>query len=740
MAKLLYRIGHWAFRHKFKALAGGLAVLILAVAAGLGIGSSFTGEITIPGTKSEQAMKVLQQEFPATASSDNGSYQLVFKAPKGSTLDAESVQATVQDALKLIKGDSEVAAISGPYDNASLNADRTIGYATIAYKDKAADVPEASKQLVEQAAEQARAAGVQAEYAGNVGSPVPEIGGASEVVGVVIAFLILAFTFGSLLAAGLPILTAVIGLGIGIMLVMIGSNFVDMQSVSITLAVMLGLAVGIDYALFIISRHRQNLSEGKSIGESIAIANATAGSSVLFAGLTVIIALLGLSVVRIPFLTMMGVAAAITVAVAILVAILLVPAVLGIAGERLRPKPRAKASAPRPSASSSRWGNVVTKYPLPIAVVAIMLLIFISLPALHLQTGLPDNGMKSDDTTERRAYDLLAEAYGPGYNGPLVVVARAENGAEGKASIGDAVNELKGLPNVAYVSEPTFNQAGTAAIVNILPGTGPHDSKTKTLVQDIRDQAEAAGKNGKVELMVTGTTAVNIDISDKLNQALPQFAILIVGLAIILLGIVFRSIWIPVKAVLGYLLTLTATLGFIVFVVQDGHLASLFGIPVPGPVLSFLPILCSGILFGLAMDYEVFLVSRMREEYARTRDGKKAVLAGMKNSGSVVTAAGLIMVVVFASFVFAGDTMIKSMGLSLAFGILVDAFVVRMTIVPAVMTLMSRAAWYFPRWLDRIVPNIDVEGESIHPDSRHTAPDPIHDRARPVQREARPSK
>lgn len=715
MAKWLYRIGESVYLHKFKTLAASIAVLIAAAVLVLTLGASFSGDMSIPGTKSELAMKVLNEEFPQNDSLSKGSVQMVFKASAGKTLETEQVRATIQETLDKIKSDDSVESIAGPYDNYSLSANKQIAYATITFKLPASEVEETALEMVEAVAEDARLAGIQAEYSGNIGSAIPEIGGASEVVGIIVAYLILAVTFGSFVIAGLPILTAIIGLGIGILLVLVGTNFIEMTSVSITLAVMLGLAVGIDYALFIISRHRQSLAEGNSVQQSIAIANATAGSSVLFAGLTVVIALLGLSVVRIPFLTTMGIAAAITVVAAIAVAVILVPAVLAIVGESARPQ--SKPQKRKRSSSGSAWGNIVVKYPLPIAIAAVLLLALVSLPALNLETGLPDNGLKSEEKTERRAYDLLSEAYGAGYHAPLVIVTKAESGGSGNdpsEAIRKATNGLSSIDNVTSVSEPVFSSSGTTAIVNLLPGSGPHDSSTKELVQEIRDYAENGIEGGGVELMVTGTTAVNIDISDKLNKALPQFALLIVGLAIILLGIVFRSIWIPIKAVLGYLLTLTATLGFIVFVVQEGHMASLFGIPEPGPVLNFLPVLTAGILFGLAMDYEVFLVSRMREEYSRSGDGRKAVLAGMANSGGVVTAAGLIMVVVFASFVFVEDTMIKSMGLALAFGILVDAFIVRMTIVPAVMALMPRMAWYFPRWLDRITPNIDVEGESIH--------------------------
>lgn len=715
MATKLFKLGERIYEHKWKALLGGLIVLIMTAAAALGVGAAFTGDIEIPGTKSELAMEVMNEKFPSDESTGNGSVQLVFKAPAGAVLDDETIKAEVEQVLEYLSSDPDLESIISPYDNYSLNATKEIAYATLNYKLPAAEVGEQSIAIIEEAVQLARQAGLQAEYTGNIGSVIPEIGGLSEIVGIVVAYLILALTFGSLLAAGLPIITAVIGLGIGIMLILLSTHVMEVSAISMTLAVMLGLAVGIDYALFIISRHRQSLLEGKSVKQALAIANATAGSSVVFAGLTVIIALLGLAVVRIPFLTTMGIAAAITVAAAIIVAITIVPALLAIAGERIRPKAKLVAKQEKASKKSlvERWGSTIVKYPLPIAIMTIMLLLFCSIPALNMETGLPDNGMKSEELTERRAYDLLAEGYGAGINGPLVIVAVAEKGNDSSQQITEALEQLNELPNIATIHPPYFNEDSSAAIINLLPETGPNDRKTKQLVEEIRLKADDLSAQYGVELMVTGSTAVNIDISSKLTEALPQFAILIVSLAIILLAIVFRSIWIPIKAVLGYLLTLTTTLGFIVFVVQEGHLASWFGIAEPGPILSFLPVLTAGILFGLAMDYEVFLVSRMREEYARTKDARKAVLAGIKNSGGVVVAAGLIMVVVFASFIFVEDGMIKSMGLALAFGIFVDAFIVRMTLVPAIMTMMKRSAWYFPKWLERITPSVDIEGEAI---------------------------
>ncbi|WP_054023836.1 MMPL family transporter [Bacillus sp. FJAT-28004] len=723
MSILLYRLGGWAVRKKYLLLIVGIAVLALMLVLGKGLGSSFNGDLSIPGTKSEKTLAVLNQSFPQANATSNATMQIVFKALQEETLDSQSNQQKLMGLLDKFKRDPEVLEIRDPFQYGSLNASKKIGYATLIYKNKPGEVPESSLDLLARTVEESRGAGIQIEYSDNAGPQEVEVGGIAEAVGIGIAYVILTLTFASFLAAGLPILTALLGLGIGIMIIMISSNFISMSSVSLSLAVMLGLAVGIDYALFLISRYRQNLSEGKSIEQSAALANGTAGSAVVFAGMTVIIALLGLAVANIPFLTAMGVAAAVTVFIAILVAVIFVPAILGIAGERLRPRAKAaKTTKPKSDPASNAWGRFVSKYPLPVGIVAILLLLFISYPALHLKTGIPDNGMKSEEHTERRAYDLLAEAFGPGFNGPLVIIARSESETDPQGKIRQATNELRSLPDIAIMSEPIPDASGRLAMLNVIPVTGPLDAKTKELVTNIRDKATDILEASHVEIMVTGTAAMNIDISDKLNQVLPRFAILIVSLAIILLGMVFRSILIPIKAVLGYLLTLSATLGFIVFVVQDGHFSKFFGIPQPGPVLSFLPILVAGILFGLAMDYEVFLVSRMREEYSHSGNPKRAVLGGLKTSGTVVSAAGLIMIAVFASFVFAEDTMIKSMGLSLAFGILVDAFIVRMTIVPAAMMLMNKAAWFYPKWLDRITPNIDVEGESIQSKNDHSTP------------------
>jgi len=452
------------------------------------------------------------------------------------------------------------------------------------------------------------------------------------------------------------------------------------------------------------------------VKEAIAIANGTAGSAVVFAGITVIIALLGLGVAKIPFLTMMGISAAVCVLFAILIAVIFVPAILAVFGHKIGPSRKnkflARFTSKKNNEESNKWGNFVTKRPWTVTILGILLLVVVSIPFFHMQLGLPDNGTKSDETTERRAYDLLSEAYGPGYHSSLVVLAETDKSSKDiQSKVNNVVEELGDLTNVKNVNPPIPGKSGNTFMISITPKTGPNDIETNDLVHSIR---ELSDKNKEqVKLYVTGATAVNIDISEKLNNAVPLFASLIVGFAFILLVLVFRSILVPLKAVLGFLLSLLATLGFVVFVIQDGNFYSLFGFPTASPVLAFLPVIVIGILFGLAMDYEVFLVSRMREEFTHSKDAKKAILAGIKDSGGVVTAAGLIMIAVFTGFMLAPDPIIKSMGFALTFGIIFDAFVVRMAIVPAVMTLMGKAAWYLPSWLDKILPNIDVEGTSI---------------------------
>lgn len=686
----------------------------------MNLGSSFDDELTIPNTPADKAGKLLKKEFP-DAQTSGAQVQIVFKAPKNETLDSEHITQVITDTLNDIKDkDKHVKAVATPMELQNLNTNKNIGYGTVTYKEKANYITEASKENVLNQIKKSRNKGIQTELTGDLKFTASESHGETELIGILIAFFILSLTFTSFLAAGMPIVTALIGLGIGLLGITISSNYIEIQNVSLSLASMLGIAVGIDYALFIISRFRQQASEGYSIQESVSIATGTAGSAVVFAGITVMIGLLGLSVTKIPFLTMMGIGSSISVLCAVLVSIIVLPALLGMIGHRIVPSKgnrflKKMMRTKEGKTSANRWGKFVTKHPLTISILSIALLAVLAIPFFHMNLGLPDNGTTmAKDTTERKAYDLQAEAYGKGFHSSLVVAAKINEKAQDTPKVmQETVQEINNLSNVKSVTPAFPNSAGNVYIINVTPEAGPNDIKTKNLVKEIRKTSNKTEKNHNIELMVTGTTAMNIDIAEKLNNALPIFSLLIVGLAYILLVMVFRSIILPLKAVLGFLLSLGATLGFVVFVIQDGHFIDLFGFPSSSAILAFLPIILIGILFGLAMDYEVFLVSRMREVYSHTGNAKEAVLVGMRDSGKVVVAAGLIMLAVFFGFMLTPDAMIKSIGMALAFGVLFDAFVVRMTIVPAVMTLIGEAAWYMPQWLDKILPNIDVEGESI---------------------------
>lgn len=720
MAKYLYRLGLWSTRNSKKVLLGGLAFVLVIIILALALGPKFSTETSIPGLKSEKAMELLAEEFPSPVE-EGGQIEFVFKAPDNTNLTTEPEKQTIQKYLKDITNDPEVKSITDPYERMTISSENEIGYATITYNQP--DVSEESKANVNQIAEAMRLEGWQAELTGSGYSSMAASGAGvspTEMIGVVVAFVVLSITFSSFLTGILPILTALISLIVGIMCILISTNILDMSISSISVAVMLGLAVGIDYAMFIMSRFRQQLAEGYDIQTSAAIANATAGTSVVFAGMTVIIGLGGLAVARIPFITAMGIAAGFSVLAAVLVAIIIMPAILGVLGERIgyEKQNRYLAIFNRTSKKGKKnsvngWGKFVTKRPWAIVISGVLLLCLLATPVLHLNLGIPNDAQKPTTKTERRAYDLRVEGFGAGYNSSIVVLAQGNNEKDSTAYMGMLTESLKTVPNVKSISPAIPGKSGKVNLVSITPLTGTNDIETKDLVKNIRDKAAELENNGKIEFFETGSTVVNIDISEHLNTAILKFAIVVLVLAFILLLLLFRSLLIPIKAVLGFALSLVATFGFLVFVFQDGHLGPLFGVHASGPILNFLPIMVVGVLFGLAMDYEVFLVSRMREEFKHTGDAQRAVLAGIKGSGAVVTAAGLIMISVFAGFILSDESMVKAMGFALAFGILFDAFVVRLTLVPAIMTILGKSAWYLPKWLDRILPNVDIEGEEI---------------------------
>jgi RND superfamily putative drug exporter len=709
MATLLYRLGRASFRRRKLVVVLWLVIVTALGGAALAFKGPTSSDFTMPGTESQQAIDALKKEFPE-ASGATGT--IVVAAPAGRTLADPQLTAAVQGVAKEASAVPGVLAALDPFTTKALSPDGRYGLIQVQFTGRADEVDAAQRTAYEKTGTAAEAAGLRVEHGGEVMNAPPEVGG-TESIGVVIALMVLLVTFGSLVAAGMTMLNALIGVGAGMAGLFALSNVVSLTSTAPVLALMLGLAVGIDYSLFITSRHRQHLTEGIEPEEAAGRAVGTAGSAVLFAGLTVVIALAGLSVVNIPFLTVMGLAAAGTVAVAVLVALTLLPALIGFAGAKVLPRKLRNGTA-APSADTEgfgfTWARIVTRLRVPVILVGILGLGALTLPAADMRIALPGAGSGAEGTPAREAADLISEGFGPGFNGRLALVVSSDSAERTAATVQQVSQVLQGTPNLLTVTPPNLSQDKQTALLGIIPEDGPTAASTETLVHDVRDKVR--GIDG-AEVSLTGQTAVGIDVSEKLSDALPIYLLLVVGLSVLLLMLVFRSILVPIKAALGFLLTVGATFGITVWIFQEGHLANLLGVSTPGPLVSFLPILLIGILFGLAMDYEVFLVSRMREDYVHGAGAQEATISGMGHGARVVTAAALIMMSVFAGFVLIEDPIIKSMGFALAVGVAVDAFVVRMTIVPAVISLLGRSAWWLPRWLDRLLPNVDIEGEKL---------------------------
>ncbi|WP_309093714.1 MMPL family transporter [Streptomyces sp.] len=719
MATFLYKIGRFSFRRRHFVALIWVALLTLAGVGAAGAPTAGNSSFSIPGTEAQKAFDLLEQRFPGT-SADGATARVVFKAPSGEKMTDPGNKATVRETVKELADGSEVARVTDPYQAKAVSKDGTIAYAQVSYKVSGMELDDASKDALEDSAQDARKAGLTVEIGGDALQAVPHTG-SSEIIGIAVAAVVLVITFGSLVAAGLPLLTALIGVGIGVSTITALASALDLGTTTSTLAMMIGLAVGIDYALFIVSRYRAELADGREREEAAGRAVGTAGSAVVFAGLTVVIALVGLSVVNIPMLTKMGVAAAGTVAIAVLIALTMIPALLGYAGRKVRPAGekgrlfgRAKAQdGPAKPNLGSRWASFVVRRPIAVLLLGVVGLGAAAVPAASLELGLPDDGSQPTSTTQRRAYDLLSEGFGPGFNGPLMVVVDAKGSDDPKAAFTAVGDEIKGLRDVVTVTPPAPNKAGDTATITVVPGSKPSSVTTEDLVHGIRDAGTDVRADTGANVLVTGSTAMNIDVSQKLNDALVPYLVLVVGLAFLLLIVVFRSILVPLKAALGFLLSVMAALGAVVAVFQWGWLSGLMGVEQTGPVMSMMPIFMVGVVFGLAMDYEVFLVTRMREAYVHGEKPAQAVVTGFRHGARVVSAAAVIMIAVFAGFIGSSESMVKMIGFGLAIAVFFDAFIVRMAIVPAVLALLGRKAWWLPGWLDRALPNVDVEGEGL---------------------------
>ncbi|MCX2749759.1 MMPL family transporter [Arthrobacter sp. MI7-26] len=611
-----------------------------------------------------------------------------------------------------------------------VSADGKAAIAQVQFKTSINSLTPAVRQQVQDIVHGVSSAGVTALASKEITEDVSQLFGVSEIIGIAVAAIALIVMLGTLVAAGLPLLMAIIGVAVGVGGTFALTGVIDMSSISPMLALMLGLAVGIDYSLFIVNRHRGQLLSGMDAEESVALATGTSGNAVLFAGLTVVIALAALVVPGLPFLAVMGLSAAATVAVAVVVSLTLTPAVLSLVGRKLISK-RAWAKAKRHNAepdhasadraedqrrSSRGWGGLVTRHPVASLLAGVVLLGVLALPASQLRLALPDGGSEPVDSQAFKAYDLTRQSFGEGMTGPIVVVGTFPSGLsddQAKTKQFDVADKLRSVDNVVAAVPVALSQDHRTAVFQVIPKDGPASASTVQVVSELRAKGSEIQQATGATIGLTGQTAGNIDVSAKLGAALPPYLAIVVGLSLILLLLVFRSIVVPLLATGGFLLSLAAAFGAVVAVYQWGWLGTVFDVPNPGAVLSFLPIILIGVLFGLAMDYQVFITSGMRESFMHGENAKQAVRSGFSHAAAVVTAAAIIMVSVFAGFIFSHLTMVRPLGFAMAFGVLVDAFVVRMTIVPAVMYLLGEKAWWLPRWLSRILPDVDVEGAKL---------------------------
>jgi RND superfamily putative drug exporter len=797
MAGPLYWLGTKCVRRRYVVLAVWVAIVAILVAFAKHAGSQTTDNLTLPGSGSQKATDVLTKRFPAQA---NGTNPVVMAAPAGKKLSDKKYSDAIAATVESLKKDHDVSSAVSPLSKAgesSLSKDGRIGYIPLVLNDSPSQLTVDDAHRIVDREEPARAAGLKVATGGYLGQKIskPSTHG-SETVGLTAAVIVLLVTFGTVVAMGLPIVTALLGLASGLSIIALVGRATEVPTVAPTLATMIGLGVGIDYALFIVTRHKAQMETGIELRESIARATATSGGAVCFAGGTVIVALCSLLFAGIPLVSTLGYTAAIAVLVAVLGAVTLLPALLAVVDRRIYwlklPLPQPKHDE-RPH-GWARWADLVARYPLPAVLVSVAFLVVLALPARNLHFGQADTGALPKDTTARQANDLLSEGFGPGTAGPLLVAVRLDSPAKPDAKKKSDLEkqhsqqqkqqqqqaakqeqqaiaslEAQGVPpqqaqaqaakqaqqkqakdkskqdsadrkykqqlqqlssrasdprlvalkttlakqhGVASVTPPLVNPKGTAAIYTVTSSAAPWERQTEDLVKSLRDSALPAATTGKgMSAQVGGRTAGFIDLAERISSKLPLVIGIVVGLACLLLMLAFRSIAIPLKAGLMNLVSIGAAFGVVTWIFQEGHALGLVGLSDAVPIVSFVPLMMFAILFGLSMDYEVFLMSHMQEHYRQSHDNHEAVVDGLAATARVITSAALIMVCVFGSFILNGDPTVKQFGVGLSVAIAVDATVVRCLLVPAVMVLMGDSNWWMPRWLQRALPRISIEGE-----------------------------
>jgi RND superfamily putative drug exporter len=708
MSNALYRLGRWCVRRKFVVLGLWVAIAVGLIGLNGAVGEELSDGFEVPGVDSQEAVDLLSERFP---SQSGLTAQVLFHANEGTLADPQT-SAAVQEVISEIAALENVVAVANPTDAGSVSPDGTIALATVQYVELDRLSLIDLERIVE-VVESANTETLQVETGGELVFQFdePETG-TGEMIGILAAVIILLLAFRSLLGMILPIALAGIGLGLGIGGLMgLMANFLEIPTWAPQMASMIGIGVGIDYALFIVTREREGLARGLTVQDSVGRAVATAGQAVIFAGGTVVIAILGLAIAGIPFMTAAAIATSTIVLLMVVLSVTFLPAMLGLVGHRingLRESTRtAKVGAATNIGMWSRWGNHVANYAWPYLIGGVVFLLALAAPLLSLRLGFPDAGTVPDSLTQRRAYDLAAEGFGPGFNGPLVI---AVDGAD-PVVVGELVAAINADPGIEVVTGPISSPEGNAAVINAIPNTSPQDSETSETIARLRAEVFPSVLDGSgITAHIGGGTASFDDVADRISARMPLFIGAVILLSFMLLTIVFRSILVPLKAALLNLLSIGAAYGVLVAVFQWGWGKGLIGLESTVPIVSFIPMFMFAILFGLSMDYEVFLLSRVKEEYLVSKDNTQSVIHGIANTARVITSAALIMISVFLGFVLGDDPIIKMMGLGLATAIFVDATIVRVVLVPASMKLMGKANWWFPKALEWL-PRLDIEGE-----------------------------
>ncbi|MGI5443977.1 MMPL family transporter [Streptomyces shenzhenensis] len=759
MSVLLYRLGRFAYARPWYVVAGWLAVVFAVVGLLAANPVKLSNEVRIDGTPAQEVIDDLATSLPEAS---GGQGMLVFRAQNGTRVDGDDSQAALLAAVDavyrhdhvvdartvlaeelaknenspLLQAQAAVAQATGqpaggrapvplqangsPVPGVVVSADGSTALMQFQFDEQTYELPSGTIDSTVEAAERQAGRGHLDVLPSASMMEMPEIVGVGEIVGVVVAAIVLLVTLGSVVAAGLPLLIALFGVTVGVGGAFTLSTVFEIHSLTAVLALMLGLAVGIDYALFIVNRQRRLiLDDGLDAREAAGRAIGTAGSAVFFAGSTVIIALAGLLVVGITLLSTMALVAAATIAVAVLLALTLLPALLGLVKERIC-SVKARRTAQRHASAAAhtratRWGSRLVRHKSAALAAASLIPLVLALPAAGMKLGLPSGASYNPDTAQRQSYEAVNDAFGPGYNGPLMVVVHATDSGKPltPAALAATAAGLRDTEGAASVALAGMNSSGSTAVLGLVPAHGPDDDGTKALVTSVRDKGQELSRKHGVTIGVTGFTALAIDVSDRLADVLPLYVATVLGLSLVVLLLVFRSVVVPVMATLGFLLSIAATFGITTAVFQWGWLQALFGLDATAPVVCLLPIIVTGVLYGLAMDYQMFLVTSMREARMHGARPLDATVSGFAQASAVVVAAATIMVSVFAGFIFNAQPMIKQAGFALAVGIVIDAFVIRMTFIPATMALAREKAWWIPAWLDRLLPDLDVEGDKL---------------------------